>query len=159
MKILVFSDSHGSTRKMEEIIKNNTDVQTIIHLGDTVKDAGYLEKIFVHLNFIYVAGNNDWLSDEPTEKLIELMGKRIFVTHGNAYSVKFGKDTLVDRGRRLEADIVLFGHTHAPHEEYIGKMLIVNPGSISLPARGERCSYCELCIENGEIKSRLIQGG
>jgi len=47
--------------------------------------------------------------------------------------VKWGYDRIAYYGQEKEADILLFGHTHVPFMDYYGKMLLLNPGSISLP--------------------------
>lgn len=39
MKFLVISDTHGDIKKAIAIYENCTDIDAIIHLGDTKKDA------------------------------------------------------------------------------------------------------------------------
>jgi len=153
MKVIVFSDSHGQTNAMLDIMSKYQDVDKIIHLGDLVKDAERLEYEYPDIETICVAGNNDWYSEEPTERLIELSGIKLFITHGNSYGVKNALSKITDRAKQLEAGIVLFGHTHIPYESYTGNILLINPGSISLPAGGARRSYCVIDVTTAGIKT------
>ena len=59
-RILVFSDTHGNISRCIETIDNIKDVDLVIHLGDTVRDAAELEKIYPDIEFKYVSGNNDF---------------------------------------------------------------------------------------------------
>ncbi|MGE5328177.1 MAG: metallophosphoesterase [Deltaproteobacteria bacterium] len=155
MKVIVFSDSHGKTDAMIDIISNN-NADKIIHLGDLVKDAEMLEYEYPDCEVISVAGNNDWYSNQPTECLLELEGKKVLVTHGNHYGVKNGVAKITERARKIGADIVLFGHTHIPYESYSDNILLLNPGSVSLPAGGSRCSCCLVDITSKEIKTKFL---
>lgn len=48
--------------------------------------------------------------------------------------------------------IFLFGHTHVGMIEKIGERIIANPGSISKPRGGSKCSYIILSEEKIELK-------
>lgn len=156
MKVLVFSDSHGYTSKMINIIRDSKNVDLLIHLGDTVKDAEEIAEIFSSIRVEYVSGNNDWYSREPNEKLLILEGKKLLITHGNAYAVKNGYKRIIQRGVDLQVDAILFGHTHIAYEGLHDNILLVNPGSISLPVGGQLPTYCILDITNKGINSKLI---
>ena len=157
MEILVFSDSHGSTKSMKDIISKTENIDTIIHLGDLVKDAEEIKYTFENISVEYIAGNNDWYSDAQNEKILVLENKRIFLTHGNIYGVKNGYSNIGRRGQELGVDLVLFGHTHEPYGEYIKNMLLFNPGSIALPVRGSTPTYGVIKIANGEINSKIYR--
>lgn len=151
MEILVFSDSHGRLDRMREVVQRVWAVRpsdAIIFLGDGLRDAERLESELPKIPFYKVRGNCDAFFafdnvESPTERLIELGGKRIFITHGHMLSAKCGCGRLITEAERLGADIVMFGHTHEPISEYImrdgsenpdGKkskgIYLFNPGSI-----------------------------
>jgi len=157
MKAIVFSDSHGKMDAMIDIIAKNNDIDKIIHLGDLVRDAEMLQNEYPNYEMIYGAGNNDWSSNEPKECLAELEGKRFFITHGNSYGVKNGISKIIQRAKQLEAEVVLFGHTHIPYECYVDNILLLNPGSITLPACGSRRSYCIIDLTPKGIKTNFLQ--
>ncbi|MGE5614619.1 MAG: metallophosphoesterase [Bacillota bacterium] len=156
MKILVISDTHGDTNKAEEVIKTNGKADMVIHLGDYFRDAQKLAGLFPDIRFEYIYGNSDFLVDNvPAEKVLELCGKRIFITHGHRYSVKWDYSKLFKKAEELNADIVLFGHTHVPDMVKNGKHCILNPGSTSEPRCNRDGSYAIVEIENGILTPRI----
>ena len=79
-----------------------------------------------------VSGNCDFFdADTPSELVLEMEGKG-FVTHGHKYRVKDGLNTLYYRGLELDADIVLFGHTHSS-QIVSGRNGTLNPGAFQGP--------------------------
>lgn len=150
MRIVVFSDSHGNIRHCAEAIERIKDVDMIIHLGDILKDVEALELLYPNITIEYVAGNNEFRNTAPYNRVLEIEGKKIFITHGHLYRVKYEYDTIVQKGKSLKADVILFGHTHEGYEAYKDGMFILNPGSISLPKWG-KASYGVIEIQDGKI--------
>ncbi len=150
MRIIVFSDSHGSIRNCMNVIKKIKDADMIIHLGDVVSDAEDLQILYPNIPIEYISGNNDYSSNVPREKVLDIIGKKIFITHGHYYSVKLGYETLLEKAVSLNVDIALFGHTHEPYEAYHKGIHLLNPGSIRLPNRGNP-SYGIIEIEKEKI--------
>jgi putative phosphoesterase len=156
MKILVISDTHGDTNKAEEVIKANNGTDMVIHLGDYFRDAQKLSGLFPDIHFEYIYGNSDFMTDNvPAEKVLELCGKRIFITHGHRYSVKWDYYKLFKKAEELNADIVLFGHTHIPDMAKKGKRYVLNPGSTSDPRSNKDESYAVIEIKNGILSPRI----
>ncbi len=156
MKILVLSDTHGHTEKAEKAIRANKGIELMIHLGDHFRDAQKLSALFPGIPTEYVCGNCDFSTDGvPADKLIEVCGKKIFMTHGHRYSVKWDYDRLVNRAREQDADILLFGHTHIPELIISGRLHMLNPGSISDPRAGSDASYAVIEIDSGRIRPRI----
>lgn len=137
MKIAVISDTHRIKKYIELSKKYIDDADVLIHLGDDSEDIQELAKDFK--GEVYgVRGNCDYISKYPNEQLLVIGEKKIFITHGHFYGVKNGMMNIVSKGLEVGADIVLFGHTHiALIEEYKGVMLM-NPGSVSLPRINNR---------------------
>ena len=157
MKILVISDTHGDIDKAEEAIRKNLDIDLIIHLGDYFRDAEKLSEIFPHKPIEYIYGNSDFMiGDVPAEKLLEFGGKKLFLTHGHRYSVKWDYDKLHNKAKELGADLLLFGHTHVPEIVEGGSYLLVNPGSISDPRDDSDESYAIIEIIDGKIRTQVI---
>ncbi|MEZ0536754.1 metallophosphoesterase [Caldicellulosiruptoraceae bacterium PP1] len=137
MKILVISDTHGFTSNAEKLIKKYKDkISMVVHLGDLVSDAKRLQGIFSDVKFEIVKGNNDFTKDYPNEKIIELNGKRILITHGHMYRVKYSYDYIVSHAKALKVDAVFFGHTHEQEEFYKDNCLFLNPGSLTYSRDG-----------------------
>ena len=156
MKILVISDTHGDINKAEEAIRLNKEIGLIIHLGDYFRDAQKLSSIFPNIPIEYIYGNSDFMiNDVPAEKLLEINGKRIFITHGHRYSVKWDYDKLYRKAEEMNADILLFGHTHIPDLVEKGRLYVVNPGSTSDPREDSDESYAIIEIEDGKVEPKL----
>ena len=138
MKCLIFSDSHGNPFYMKRAIDRNPDAEVIFFLGDGISDAEALAIDDKCRMWIAVKGNCDFSSffcNRPLNKTeeITLEAKKIMITHGDVYGVKGGLENLSIAARSRGADIVLFGHTHMPHESFCDGLYLFNPGSISKP--------------------------
>lgn len=158
MKILVISDTHKDLTKARDIINRiRSKIDLVIHLGDHDSDAEQLKYEFENLVIEYVPGNCDWCSFEKSQKIINVRGKKILMTHGHNYGVKYSSDNLKKVAREQGARIVLFGHTHIPYISVEEKLLTMNPGSISLPRGGSNYSYGIINIdEMGQVEGSLV---
>lgn len=147
MKILVISDTHGNINNVLSILEKNQEIDRIIHLGDNEKDAEDLEYI-TSLPIDYVPGNCDYMSNNQPEKILSLVNKRIFITHGHYYGVKKNLEKIKKIGIENNFDMILYGHTHIACIEKYKKLSIINPGSITDPRDGKGCSFALLEIDD-----------
>lgn len=156
MKILVVSDSHRDNDRLMSVIKNEAPFDMFVHCGD-VEGAEYMLSRILECPYEIVSGNNDFFSELPREREIEIEGVRLFVTHGHYYGVSMDYSVLADEGKARGADIVLFGHTHRPCIEKYGKVLLINPGSIAYPRQeGRKKSYAVVEIsKKGSIYAEI----
>lgn len=150
MIIAVLSDTHRGKKYIGAAKKIIKDADILIHLGDNIDDAELLEKSFDGKTYI-VAGNCDYSTKYPKEGIIEVNGRKIFFTHGDLYGVKSSMNSIYYRGKELEADVVLFGHTHERLVEMEDDIILMNPGSLSLPRLGGRCIGFIEISEDGDI--------
>jgi len=156
MRILVISDTHGDTNKAEEAIRSNKEVSLIIHLGDYYRDAQKLSGMFPNIPVEYIYGNSDFMIENvPAEKLLEVCGKKIFITHGHRYSVKWDYGRLYKKAEELKADMILFGHTHVPEIIEKDDVFLLNPGSTSDPRDESDESYAIIDIDGDKIVPRI----
>lgn len=161
MNILVLSDSHGDAKAIMRALALSRP-QAVIFLGDGLRDVYACD--IGDTPLYAVCGNCDLffggnVLNEPAERIADLGGKRIFMTHGHAYSVKSHLGELVRAAVAAQADVVLFGHTHARTEIYLPTgdtsygvtlqkpMWIFNPGS----AHGYGASFGNILIQNGNV--------
>lgn len=148
VKVLIVSDSHGRHLYLNRVIDKVSPIDGFIHLGDT---EGYEDEIelLVDCPKEIVSGNNDYFSKSPKEKVIELGGYRIFITHGHRYHVSYGVEEVKQRAREEGASIVMFGHTHIPFIDTTSDITVINPGSISLPRQdGRKPTYIIMEIDS-----------
>lgn len=104
----------------------------ILHLGDHNRDGERIEEE-LGVKVIQVKGNGDFASHYNEDDLIDIMGKKIFLTHGHKYGVYYSRDSLYYKGLELGADLVLYGHTHIAEIVHEENMIIMNPGSPTSP--------------------------
>lgn len=142
MKCIIFSDSHGCSSNMMSVLFMHRDAEVVFFLGDGLSDADSLASFDKERMWIAVRGNCDFgrcfLGREASKiEEITLCGKKIVATHGDMYGVKLGVEGIKNLALSRKADIILFGHTHIPHEEYVNEgepIYLFNPGSISSPS-------------------------
>jgi putative phosphoesterase len=151
MKILVISDTHGSINRAFIAHTLSEPVDVVIHLGDGSSDADLLREA-LDIPVINVAGNCDPGSNAPREYVWECEGKRIMLTHGDAYQVKSGLARLQQRAQKIGVDAVLFGHTHQGVLENRSGLLMVNPGTLAHYSHHR--SYAVLNITSEGISSQ-----
>ncbi len=123
MKLLVVSDTHGEADLLKELATKYKDY-TKIHLGDRGFDKALLDE----LDFIYVDGNCDYGNNK--DKVIEIEGNTILLTHGDKYQVKYDLGNLYFKALEVSANIVLYGHTHIQSKIEYNGILFLNPGAL-----------------------------
>ncbi|NLV49162.1 MAG: metallophosphoesterase [Clostridiales bacterium] len=152
MKILVFSDSHGSCGLMEAAVKLHMPDLTLF-LGDGASDITALRASYPELSVRCVRGNCDPAGFAPEKLIIEESGKKIMMTHGHAYGVKLGLQRVFYAALEAQADIILFGHTHEAYRAEREGLIMLNPGSVG---RGRNRSYALLeSDEAGNMKYQI----
>lgn len=155
MKVLVFSDSHGNIRYMEDAVRQEQP-DMVLHLGDVNPDARALQSKFPQLPMEWVCGNCDGLrTDLEAERLLMLEGHRVLMMHGHTRGVKMGYGGAVQEARRQGAEILLFGHTHDPLCTCEGNLWVMNPGTI----RGgwEGATYGVISLEGKDVACYTVR--
>ena len=172
MKIMVFSDIHGSlyyTKKVIERIEKEAPDRIMI-LGDVLyhgprnplpKDYDPLEVVKLLNPYvdktIGVRGNCDAEID------VQLLGyggskdtlqltfndRPFFMTHGHIYHPD--DHPILDKGT-----VFLYGHTHIYQAESKDGIYYFNPGSVSIPKGGNLHSYG--MIDNDELVVKDLDG-
>lgn len=147
VRIGVLGDTHGKIDSAVIAMNQIKPLDFIIHLGDFVEDGIEIqEKVGVEV--IGVKGNCDFRSTLPEDRLLKIGNKKIFATHGHHYDVKWNYHKLFYKALEVEADIVLFGHTHVTTRFIEEDILLMNPGSLTHP-RG-RCEKTFALLEIGK---------
>ena len=155
MTLLVFSDTHLNTRRMEYAV-SQADPDIIVHLGDNIDDITRICEKMPAMIFHMVKGNCDTHSTGETEKILTVENIKILMTHGHEYHVKEGLSLLKKHAVKLEADLVLFGHTHGAAIVKEVNMTLMNPGQMEEHKERKRASYGVVTIVNREIECEII---
>ena len=133
MKILLLSDSHGNARSLFSAVeKYGVNADLIVHCGDAPRgEAEELVKKFPDKRIVCVRGNCDWNSSLEDVEYIRFGGKKIMITHGHLFSVKYGFERIYMKALEEHCNLVFFGHTHNPTDVTVEDIRFINPGSCS----------------------------
>ena len=174
MKIGIISDTHGDIVQVEKALSILSDCQHIIHCGDVLYHGprnelpkNYNPKKLAELlstkdNIVYVRGNCDSDVDEMVIKkdlkeknrLINFDEYKIYAVHGYEET----EDDRVKKASELGADIVISGHTHIKVLKKKDEIIVINPGSTTIPKDGsssvgiiDENNIRLISLENNEI--------
>jgi len=143
MKLGVISDTHGHFDP--KIPKLFAGVDHILHGGDIglpwlILELGHIAQVTA------VLGNNDAGLDFKETEVAEFDGRKFLVHH--IVDPRKPADAIQRRIIREGPDVVVFGHTHKPFCETIGRTLFFNPGYAGKPrfnlARSVAILHCDM---------------
>jgi putative phosphoesterase len=156
MRIGVISDSHGLLYYVQRAVEDMGQVDLLLHAGDHYRDASQITvpaSVPIHA----VVGNCDSRNDGPGEKLLEIEGVSLLLTHGHLYQVHMGISKILYRAAKLNAAVAVFGHTHVAGYQWHGGTLLFNPGSITSPRDGKGVAYGILEINDGKVIPKIVR--
>lgn len=162
MKIGVVSDTHlskGNCELPEKLISGLKGCDLIIHAGDLV-DISISEALKKISKVEAVYGNMDTYnvrSELEDKKILNIENKKICVMHGYGHPDKL-VDILKNEFFAKKPDIIIFGHSHVPKNEYIEGVLFFNPGSVTDTVYAPYRSYGIIEInKDGPIKADIYK--
>ncbi|CCQ95955.1 Phosphodiesterase family protein [[Clostridium] ultunense Esp] len=157
MKIIAVSDTHGRIEEFVNKVNSMEKADLIIHLGDYVEDGLDIENK-TGIKTVIVKGNGDFFYQEYKEdEILEIEGKRILLTHGHKYNVRYGIDNLLYKGEEVKADLILFGHTHVSTFIEESGIIVMNPGSPSMPRGFDRRKTFGIIDIKQKINIKIIE--
>ncbi len=170
MRLMIASDIHGSKYYAEKIIErfNAEKADKLVLLGDIYyhgprnplpKDYAPMEvsKLLnaIKEKLIVIKGNCDSEVDQMISEftfaesaMLLVDDKKVMLTHGH----KLNKDNLQEGAY----DVLAYGHFHVNFMERVKGVLVVNPGSVSLPKQESISGY--VIIDNGLVSQYDIDG-
>lgn len=150
-RIAVFSDTHNNISNCIKIL-DAIPFDLVIHLGDIVSDQLKLKKLYPDIKFRCIPGNNDCTQNTPSLCIFEEFGIKFLMTHGHLYS----ENTLYFKAEEEGCSFILTGHTHISKIKKEGKIVFINPGSISRPRDGT-ASYAVIEKDGNKINYDIIK--
>lgn len=174
MKVLFFSDIHGVPRTLEQLLTHAESLQAerLVLLGDALYHGprngvpGFYDPLRVaellnaHKSEIMaVRGNCDAEADQMmlnfpiladySEFIVD--GTRFFLTHGHLWNANCLPPI-------SEGTVLANGHTHIPELRRLpNNIIILNPGSISLPKRAAPQTFA--FYEDATLTIRRLDDG
>jgi putative phosphoesterase len=127
MRIGVISDTHGLVRP--EVFEAFRGVDRILHAGD-IGGEDVLDELSAIAPVTACAGNVDNFHCGPAREMAraEIAGLRFLLVHILDRPARPRPEVLAELDR-APADVVLFGHSHLPHDERLGGVWFFNPAS------------------------------
>lgn len=167
MRLGFVSDTHGDVAGWEKVVSALGDVDLLLHSGDVLYHgafnpilASYSPRDLAEMlnsgryTMLHARGNCDSEVDQialdnhilSDFAFASVEGIRILVNHGHCYD----EDGLIKMAKRAGASIVQRGHTHVPEIKVIDGIILMNPGSPSLPKQEPELPTAAL-LEDGTI--------
>ena len=107
-----------------------------------------------------ILGESDkaYLRDNPLELSFEFGGARFYAVHASPLDPlhrylpnPLMEDNLSEEIKKVDADVILMGHTHLPSVIHVLGKTVINPGSVGQPKQGDpRSSFA--VWEDGEAR-------
>jgi len=157
IRVVSLSDTHlGRGRELPAwCLRHLSGADLIVHSGDLVT-LQVLEQLERLAPVVAVRGNMDALPLKerlPVTEVAEIGGVRIGLQHDPGPAL--------GRAARLaqvfpDCDAVVFGHTHVPEIRRLGRRLILNPGSPTVPRSTLGKTMLELRISGDGVIEPLF---
>jgi putative phosphoesterase len=184
MRIGIISDVHGNAPGLQQALSRLGNVDEVFCLGDIVEDFRFSNEACAQLagrDVRCVLGNHDigllgssgtrareastvdqrrvrWLAEQSLTIETVIGGKRILMTHASPFAPHTDYVWKHSPGLKqfatIDADYVLIGHTHAQMAHRVGKVMVINPGSVGQPIdhnNGRLASYAILDTSTDEV--------
>ena len=159
MKLGIVSDIHCNAAGLRQALTLMGDVDELICLGDSIWEYRFSNEVAQLLRereAHTILGNHeegffgplgerararadndgglmDWLSDRPHRIELVCGGKRILLVHSTPWEPRGAyvhpESPDLARFAEVDANFVLYGHTHRQVVKRFGRVLVVNPGS------------------------------
>ncbi len=125
MKVVILSDTHGSTQAVERVFSEQPDAALYLHAGDVLGDAEYMASLVgaelnageqdesVSPRVIGVPGNTDWPDgNQPLARIVCAAGHRILLAHGHSFGVQYTTKFFADAAAESNCDIAVYELRH-----------------------------------------------
>ena len=152
-RVAVFADTHHSFKWLPFAVEQLGRVDLLFHLGDFAPDAEQVAEALGGVPSFAVRGNNDSGSVYPKMRIERVEDVWMMLVHGDKF---YTTGQMAEHARDNHCSVVLFGHTHEPLLRADGEILIVNPGSLSLPRAGSARSCTLLEVEGKDVNVKMI---
>lgn len=153
MRIAVTADTHGSPGIIIRCWQK-LKIDHILFAGDFYKDGKAIcQRLGVPGHII--GGNCDG-PGHPGDKIIDFGNYTLWLVHGHQFGVKRDLQRIYYRGRELNVQAVIFGHTHHPYCERVDGLWLINPGSPTRPRNSQLGTYALVDIDEQGFSARIV---
>jgi len=161
MLIGLISDTHIPDRENKipiTVLETFKDVELIIHAGD-LTSIGVKEELEKIAPVLAVQGNMDrtYNIDLPKSLTKTIEDVKIGVNHGKVYP-RGDTQQLYYIAKELDVEVLITGHTHQAFVEQIDDILLLNPGSPTVP-RLTNPTVMLMTVKKGEVDVEIKKIG
>ncbi len=161
MLIGVISDTHIPERAdkiPKSVFDAFKDVEMILHAGDIVS-MNVLQELENLAPTLCVQGNMDRMYGLklPKQEVIEVNGIKIGLNHGEVYP-RGDTQQLKYIGMEMGVEVLITGHTHTSFIKELDEMLLLNPGSPTVPRMSDP-SIMLVDVQENSLDARIIKIG
>ncbi len=159
MKLGIVSDVHCNLAGLQRALDLMGDIDELLCLGDSIFEYRFSNEVVALLRArgaTVILGNHEegffgpfgeraraqswidpdqaaWLGAQPHRRELERGGRRLLLVHSTPWEPRGAyvhpESALLARFGEVDADVVMFGHTHHQLVRRIGRVLVINPGS------------------------------
>ena len=148
--IIVFSDVHFDSEKLERLLPIMNSADYVVFCGDGMNN---FERVSGRITVptVCARGNNDFFSHISENSTFAIGNTRIFVTHGHRYGVRNSVEFLAEAAANNNCTLAFFGHTHVFFDKTIGGVHVINPGALcngsyAVVTGGDNGFICRQCF-------------
>jgi putative phosphoesterase len=148
-RIGVISDTHGLLR--EQVKSRLRGCDLIVHAGD-VDNPSVLTELRAIAPVVAVRGNVDrggWARELEAIEYLDMDGAGLCIIHD--------RSNLDVRALPAGTNVVIYGHSHKPHVQYLNGVLYLNPGSAGPRRFDLPVSMALLHVRPDGIRPELIE--
>jgi putative phosphoesterase len=159
MKLGIVSDVHCNLAGLQQALTLMGEIDELLCLGDSIFEYRFSNEVIALLRergAQVILGNHEegffgplgvraraqswidpehlgWLAAQPHRRELERGGRRLLLVHSTPWEPRGAyihpESAQLARFGEVDADVVMFGHTHHQLVRRIGRVLVVNPGS------------------------------
>ncbi len=159
MKLGIVSDVHCNIAGLQRAVEMMGDIDELLCLGDSIYEYRFSNDVIRYLRDVgahVILGNHEegflspsgvrareaewidqsllgWMAEQPHRRDLTFGNKKVLMVHSTPWeprgSYVHPTSSQIKRFGEVDADYVLYGHTHYQMAERVGKVLVINPGS------------------------------
>jgi len=179
MQVGVVSDIHCNVEALQRALAAMGPVERLLCLGDVINESQFSNEVVALLRergAEVIRGNHEevffssagararerpwidaghmrWLGERPASIELNLAGRSIVMVHSTPWfpsgDYVYPHSADLKRFGEVQADYVLYGHTHVQMVRKVGRPLVVNPGSAGQRRNGLSLSCAVLELDTG----------
>ncbi len=144
---VILTDTHRNIEAIKKLKNIMLESDYVCHLGDHDSD---MRSLVVELGrkLVTVKGNCDGGGED---KILNVEGYRILLTHGHKYGVKDSLYTLLLKAKEEGVNAVFYGHTHNAKVEEIDGITFINAGNMV-----DYTTYCYAVLTGEKLIAKIV---